>query len=176
MFNIIDLQKNAEAQCFEETLDLKETLQSRNREVLDLSPVSVSGHIQYEDGLFILSYDLSYQITLASSRSMQPVLVSENYLVNEIFMLEADFQAQKHLIDEDMVLIIEGDGIDLAESVADNVLLHIPMKVLTPEEEKGTVLPSGKNWQVMTEDDYAAQQKANSPFASLEGLFDKDED
>ena len=32
-----------------------------------------SGRAQYEDGLYFLDYELSYTITLASSRSMEPV-------------------------------------------------------------------------------------------------------
>ena len=36
----------------------------------------------------------------------------------------------------------------------------------------------GNDWQIMTEEEYQAQQavkKENSPFAGLQGLFDGDE-
>ncbi|MGD6635032.1 YceD family protein, partial [Xanthomonas citri pv. citri] len=82
---------------------------------------------------------------------------------------------EQDLIDEDMVLVVEDDHIVLDESVADNILLAIPIKVLTPEEEAGQELPSGQAWALMTEEDFQqkAQEKkeANSPFAQLQGLF-----
>ena len=52
-------------------------------------------------------------------------------------------------------------------------------KVLTAEEEAGQGFGSGNDWQIMTEEEYQAQQavkkEENSPFAGLQGLFDGDE-
>ena len=115
--------------------------------------------------------------TLASSRSMEPVDLQESYLVNEIFVDGQRGGSQQDLVEEDLVLPIEGDRIDLAESVADNILLNIPLKILTPEEEAGSEMPTGNDWQVMTEEEYQQSQKekkeVNSPFAGLQGLFDE---
>ena len=76
-FHIYDLNKHPEGIHFEETLDLKTELLERNAEILDLSPVTVSGHVRFEAGFYFLEYSLSYDITMASSRSMQPVSWSE---------------------------------------------------------------------------------------------------
>ena len=77
-----------------------------------------------------------------------------------------------------LVLPIENEEINLTESVADNILLHIPLKVLTSEEKASDCMPSGNDWQVMTEEEYQkskqAQKEKNSPFASLQGLFDEE--
>ncbi|MBF0844428.1 DUF177 domain-containing protein, partial [Streptococcus danieliae] len=66
----------------------------------------------------------------------------------------------------------------LEDSVADNILLEIPLKVLTPEEETEESMPQGQSWQVLSEEDYLQQQaeakKENSPFASLQDLFTED--
>lgn len=47
------------------------------------------------------------------------------------------------------------------------------------EEEAGQGFVSGNDWQIMTEEEYQAQQavkkEENSPFAELQGLFDGDE-
>ena len=76
-----------------------------------------------------------------------------------------------------MVLILDGDAINLDESILDNILLNIPMKVLTPEEEKGQISLSGNDWEVLSEEKYAALQQekkeASNPFAQLNGLFDE---
>ena len=62
---------------------------------------------------------------------------------------------------------IENGELDLAESVSDNILLNIPIKVLTAEEEAGQGFVSGNDWQIMTEEEYQAQQavkkEENSP-------------
>ena len=68
------------------------------------------------------------------------------------------------------------DTIDLNESILDNILLNIPLRVLTPEEESGQISLSGKDWEVLSEEDFAAlkqeEKEASNPFAQLNGLFD----
>jgi len=107
---------------------------------------------------------------------MEPVELKESYLVNEIFMEEGQAASQE-LIDQDLVLPIENGEINIAESVADNILMNIPLKILTAEEEAGQGFLSGQDWQVMTEEEFAAAQEAqkekNNPFAGLQGLFDE---
>ena len=177
MLNIQEIKKNAGGLQFDQEFDLAQELQERNREVLDIQKIVARGQAQYENGLYFLDYTLTYQITLASSRSMAPVDIVEDYMVHEVFASVEDGSVQKDLLEDDLVLPFEGDTIDLAASVADNILLHIPLKVLTPGEEAGEAMPMGIDWQVLTEEDYQKQQmekkEANSPFASLQGLFDE---
>ena len=177
MLNIQEIRKNPDGLKFEQNFDLAQELQERNDEILDVKNVTAKGKAQYEEGLYFLDYELSYTITLASSRSMEPVDLQESYLVNEIFADGQHGSSQQDLLEEDLVLPIEGDRIDLAESVADNILLNIPLKILTPEEEAGSEMPTGNDWQVMTEEEYQQSQKekkeVNSPFAGLQGLFDE---
>ena len=177
MLNIQEIKKNAGGLQFDQEFDLAQELKERNREVLDIQKIVARGQAQYENGLYFLDYTLTYKITLASSRSMAPVDREEAYTVHEVFSSVEDGSVQKDLLEDDLVLPFEGDTIDLAASVADNILLHIPLKVLTPEEEAGATMPMGIDWQVLTEEAYQKQQmekkEANSPFASLQGLFDE---
>ena len=177
-FHIYDLKKNPEGVRFEEELDLKAELLERNAEMLDLSPVKVSGQVRFEAGLYFLEYTLSYELAMASSRSMQPVTWSESYPVLELFVEHEALLKEKELVDEEMVLVLEGESLVLDESVADNILLNLPMQVLTPEEAAGQELPSGENWTVLTEEAFEQQsqvkKEANSPFAQLQWLFDQE--
>lgn len=176
-FNIQEIRKNPEGLQFETGLDLVGELRERNSEILDVKDIQASGKVQYEDHLYFLDYQLSYTIVLASSRSMEPVELSESYPVTEVFMEGATNSVDQEALDEDLILPIENGQIDLSESVADNILLNIPIKVLTPEEEAGEGFVSGSNWKIMTEEDYEAAQAAkkeeNNPFAGLQGLFDE---
>lgn len=128
---------------------------------------------------FFLDYQMTYDITLASSRSLQPVVLHEAQKVNELFVANEAVLKEQDLIGEDMVLVVENDQIVLDESVADNILLAIPIKVLSPDEEVEKDLPAGQSWTLMTEETFQqqAQEKneANSPFAQLQGLFEEDE-
>lgn len=115
MLNIHEIRKNPDGLDFEVNFDLVADLKGRNPEILGICDVLARGKAQYEDGLYFLDYDLSYTITLASSRSMEPVERKETYLVNEIFMENHSEKISQDLIDDDLVLGLEGDEIDLAK-------------------------------------------------------------
>lgn len=176
MFHLVDIQKHPEGLSFEQTLDVATELKERSADILAVSPIEARGSVRFEAGFYFLDYQMTYTITLASSRSLEPVERKESYVVNEIFVADESVLKDKDLVDADLVLVVEDELIQLTESVMDNILLNIPLKILTPEEERGQGLPSGQHWTVMTEASYqeATQEKkeANSPFAQLQGLFD----
>lgn len=173
-----EIRKNPEGLAFDQELDLLKELQKRNPEILDLKDVTATGRVAYDTGLYVLDYQLTYTIVLASSRSMEPVELQESYPVTEVFAEEAQSEADIEAFEEDLILPIEGGKIDLSESVEDNILLNIPLKVLTPDEESGHGFIEGNDWKIMTEEEYqeaqALKKEENSPFAGLQGLFDEE--
>lgn len=173
-----EIRKNPEGLAFDQELDLLKELQKRNPEILDLKDVKATGQVTYDTGLYVLDYQLTYTIDLASSRSMEPVELQESYPVTEVFAEDAQSEADIEALEEDLILPIEGGKIDLSESVADNILLNIPLKVLTPEEEAGQGFIEGNDWKIMTEEEYqeaqALKKEENSPFAGLQGLFEEE--
>ena len=174
-----EIRKNPEGLAFAQELDLLRELQKRNPEILDLKNVTTTGRVAHDTGLYVLDYQLNYTIVLASSRSMEPVELQESYPVTEVFAEDVQSDADIEALEEDLILPIEGGRIDLSESVADNILLNIPLKVLTPEEEAGQGFIEGNDWKIMTEEEYqeaqAIKKEENSPFAGLQGLFDGEE-
>ena len=174
-----EIRKNPEGLAFDQELDLLKDLQKRNPEILDLKNVTATGRVAYDTGLYVLDYQLSYTIVLASSRSMEPVELQESYPVTEVFAEDVQSDADIEALEEDLILPIEGGKIDLSESVADNILLNIPLKALTPEEEAGQGFIEGNDWKILSEEEYQAAQaikkEENSPFAGLQGLFDGEE-
>ena len=56
---------------------------------------------------------------------MNPVSWKESYPVLELFVENEAQLKDQDLVDEDLVLVIEGDYLVLDESVADNILLRI---------------------------------------------------
>ena len=173
-----EIRKNPEGLAFDQELDLLKELQKRNPEILDLKNVTATGRVAHDTGLYVLDYQLTYTIVLASSRSMEPVELQESYPVTEVFAEDAQSEADIEAFEEDLILPIEGGKIDLSESVEDNILLNIPLKVLTPDEESGHGFIEGNDWKIMTEEEYqeaqALKKEENSPFAGLQGLFDEE--
>ncbi len=167
-----EIRKNPEGLAFDQDLDLLKDLQKRNPEILDLKDVTATGRVAYDTGLYVLDYQLTYTIVLASSRSMEPVELQESYPVTEVFAEDAQSEADIEALEEDLILPIEGGRIDLSESVADNILLNIPLKVL------GHGFIEGNDWKIMTEEEYqeaqAVKKEENSPFAGLQGLFEEE--
>ena len=172
------IRKNPDGLAFDQELDLLKELQKRNPEILDLKNVTATGRVAYDTGLYVLDYQLSYTIVLASSRSMEPVELQESYPVTEVFAEDVQSDADIEALEKDLILPIEGGKIDLSESVADNILLNIPLKVLTPEEDAGQGFIEGNDWKILSEEEYQAAQaikkEENSPFAGLNGLFDEE--
>ena len=173
-----EIRKNPEGLSFDQKMDLLKELQKRNPEILDLKDVKATGRVAYDTGFYVLDYQLTYTIVLASSRSMEPVEIKESYPVTEVFAEDVQSEADIEALEEDLILPIEGGKIDLSESVEDNILLNIPLKVLTPEEEAGQGFIEGNDWKIMTEEEYqeaqALKKEENSPFAGLQGLFDEE--
>lgn len=176
MIYLSEVRKSAEGLALNEQPSLFESVKERYDDVLDLNHIDVKGQVTYDNGFYLLDYQLSYDISLPSSRSLEPVTLSFDYPVSETFIQAGDVQEQKELVEENLVLVLEGDAIDLNESIVDNILLNIPLRVLTPEEEEGAVSLSGKDWEVLSEEDFAALQQekkeASNPFAQLDGLFE----
>ncbi|MFC3928220.1 YceD family protein [Streptococcus caprae] len=176
MFSTAEIKKKTEGIVFDEILNVKDELCQRDSEIIDIKDVRASGKVTYEQGLYLLQYNLAYKITLPSSRSMEPVELVLSDDIMEPFIESEHVQTNQELIDTDLILVLEGQTINLRESVIDNILLNIPLRVLSPDEEADDQLPSGKDWSVLTQEQYQTLQeekhKETNPFSVLDGLFD----
>ncbi|SQF39508.1 transcriptional regulator [Streptococcus ferus] len=176
MYTLNEIRKASDGILFDDTFDLEAALRERNPEILGLEGLEAKGKVVYDDGFYVLDYYLTYTITLPSSRSLEPVQRSEQLMVEEVFIESQDVSAKKDLVEEELVIILEDPVIDLKESILDNILLNIPLKVLTPDEEANEELPSGKDWQIISQAQYEElkekNKEAENPFAALSNLFD----
>ena len=161
---------------FEEKIDLTEELKQRSSEILDVDEILVKGQVVYDQNLYVLDYRLDTVLTLPSSRSLKPVAYPLSLVVDEIFALPEYLTTMEDLGDENLIIPLEKELINLDESVADNILLEIPLQVLAEDEKNSQDLPAGNFWTVLSEDDYQAKasekEEKKSPFAGLDGLFD----
>lgn len=171
-WNITEIEKKKFIK-FDEKLNLTEALKTRSNEILDCQIISANGQISYEDSLYLLEYQLETVVTLPSSRSLAPVKFPLDVHIFEQFSSENSNETEENLI-----ISLETDEISLDDSILDNILLEIPLQILTEEEKLSDELPSGNKWKVISEEEYQKQQEdkkaEKSPFAGLSGLFDEE--
>lgn len=174
-FTVADLAKYKHTPMHvQETLDVKADLLARDPEILDATPMQLDAYLSADDGDFLLSATIKGELTVPSTRSLTPVKLPLDFTFSEIYV--TDDAAREKYQDGELVITLEDDELDLGAAVLDHIVLSIPMKILTPEEEQGAKMPKGEDWEVVSEDDFAAtkakENEKNSPFAGLQGLFD----
>ncbi|MEG0294730.1 YceD family protein [Enterococcus sp.] len=182
-WSLLELRKyQEEPLVFQETLDLQNELISREKEIIAIRPIQVSGLITVSPKEYLLHYTVDTVITLPSTRSLEPVEVPMTFTVDEVFMTTEQYQQQADLIGAEEVLLLETQTLNLSESVADNILLEIPLQVLTEEEQHSTDYPSGDEWTVVSEDQYKEMKESQGKnqidprLAKLSALLGDQED
>lgn len=167
-------QYNHEAFTFDEEVDVKKELMERNPDIITMGQVRAQGSILYSRGDFTVNGRVSAAVTLPSTRSLTPVEVPVHFEFTETYLTRADHADQYE--DDDLLILLKDDRLDLMPAVKDNVLLGLPLRVLTPAEEAATELPHGDNWALISEEEAAPlppEERADNPFAGLQGLFDE---
>ncbi|MBL3529806.1 DUF177 domain-containing protein [Companilactobacillus zhachilii] len=164
---------------FEEKLDLTAELKQRSSDVLDATAVEVKGQLFNDNGLVISDVKVKTTLKVPSTRSLLPVELPLDIRINEAYNI--DNVDTEELEDYNIVLPIDEDDptINVYESIIDNILLSIPQKVLTKKEAEENIMPSGKNWEVISEDDFKKQKEeehVNPEFAKLKDLFKNNND
>lgn len=179
-WSLLELNKyKDEPYEFSETLDIKNSLMKRDNLILDVSPVDVTGILTVGKDEYLVHYTISVTITVPSSRSLTPVPLQLDIAVDEAFMTQEQFQRKDDRVSDEEIILLEKPTIDLVESVEDNILLSIPLQVLSTEETQTQKMPKGNDWEVLSEEAYLqkkqieAQQTTDPRLAKLSELFNE---
>ena len=152
--------------------DLTAALKSRRTDILDASLIDVQGAITVDGKKkFYVDVTLSMNLTLPSSRSLEPVKLDLHIPFNEVYLAPDVKIADLEDADEE-VLSLEKDILDLQKPIEDTILATIPMKILTEEEKSATDLPTGQDWQLVLEDDVDTVSKEKASTESKSSPFD----
>lgn len=164
---------------FSETLDLKDALMSRNSDIIDVSPVRVKG-IFSVDELGVCGYcEVETSLVLPSSRSLEAAEVPLSFSFTEHYVSQHEHDLSR-FEDADVVMVLPNDILDFDGAVCDNILLQIPMQVLTATEQSSDRnMPSGTDWSVVSESQLKEARKdedgVDPRLAGLKDFF-KDSD
>lgn len=139
--------------------------------------VWLTGNLFYNEPYVTGDFHVKANIVVPSSRSLAPVNYQQDFLFSENY---TEDMVSKEKLDESEIPIVkvENDQIDLQTAVEDNILLNIPITVLTPKEKKEDIFPKGDGWSVISEEAYTESKKeqVNPAFAKLKVLLDENND
>ena len=164
---------------FEEEMQVEDNLKSRDDTILAVSPAVAKGFLVYQNETVIAQFTCAVDITLPSSRSLEPVVVPLSIEIVERYIPKGTSFEEQELTE--IVIPLETDWIDLQPAVEDHILLSIPLQVLSPEELSEDRMPSGQDWEVISQDELslrrtvAKEQHIDPRLAALQSFFDSDE-
>lgn len=154
----------------DETITLDEIFE-RKTDLVALSPVHVTGKMDYSEKKITFHLNISGVMTLPCSRTLNPV----EYPF-EIPCMETFFRDASYVGDEDG-LVLENDVVDLRPIILENVVLEIPLQVFSTAVDNERVAPkSGNDWSLITEEQFEKEQaeqkpKVDSRLAGLANIF-----
>ena len=130
-----------------------------NDDIKDISEVKVTGNITNNDYLIELNLNISCNLTLICSVSLKDVDFPINISVNEELSEEDDEEFNKIL----------NNSIDLLPIIWQNILMEIPIKVVSPDLKEENVY--GDGWKFITNEE---EDKEIDPRVSkLKDLLDE---
>lgn len=173
-WSLAELQKNQHGMYpVSGQVDLTEALKSRRTDILDASIIDIQGAITIDGKKkFYVDLSLNIELTMPSSRSLEPVKLVLDIPFNEVYLAPDVKVADLEDTDEQEVFSLEKDILDLQKPIEDTILATIPIKILTKEEESGADLPTGQDWQLVLEDDVDTVSKSDIATKSKSSPFD----
>lgn len=162
---------------------LEKALQIRDENILAASPVQIEGWLVVENSHeYLVDLQLKSMLTLPSSRSLKPVDVEITILFSETYVAPGHIPDPDKYQEDEILIELESEVLELQKSIEDSILTSIPTQVFTEEELKKNDMPSGNDWEVVSEDSHYDDSKRgnsneeDSPFAALKDLFSDEED
>jgi len=159
---------NHEPFTFRELVDVSD-LKDRDEQIRDISLVKVEGEGDITDQLASFHLHLTGKMVLPCARTLKDVDFPFTIDTIETFQLN-DKAFHRELADNEEVHEVEGNTVDLLPYIKENILLEIPIQVLSPDAEMPS---SGKGWEM-------ADEKRDKPvdprMAKLAEWFDHNEE
>ena len=137
--------------------------------------IHVAANVFSENGDAIVTARVTGKIVVPSSRSLTPVELPLDFSINEVYV-ETNLRLKEREDEGEIAFLVDEEGeIDFDKSVADNIILQIPMHILSPEEIETGKMPEGNDWDVITEVDLDEQEandkKVDPRLAKLKDFF-----
>lgn len=159
----------------EEKVEMRPEFIERSKKfIYQVKRVHLIGDLFYNVPYVTGDFYVKTELVVPSSRSLTPVDFKEDFHFSENYT-EQDISKEEIEESDIPVVKIENDIIDLQTAVEDNLLLHIPTTILTPDEQEKNIFPKGKGWAVISENEFKEDKKSqvNPAFAKLKELLEQ---
>ncbi|ERL65511.1 DUF177 domain-containing protein [Schleiferilactobacillus shenzhenensis] len=169
---------------FDREAEMMPEIADRFEDISDASTYHVQGTIKADGVGWLATVRATGEVTAHSTRSLAPVRVAQDFTFKELWIPQEQWGSEpvERLMDTHQALTIPmaHDMIDIYGAVSDHIVLELPAQILTDDEKQKGVMPAGEDWHVISEEEYAAQKKAdakpNPELAKLKDLLTKQED
>jgi uncharacterized protein len=171
-WSTIQLQKfRNKGLAIDEMVDVHD-LKEIEPQIRDLSPIHVTGRADISSEKITFHLRIQGTFVLPCARTLNDVHYPIDIQTLETFLLKS---LPYEEMEEEEVHRVQGDVIDLLPIVKELLLLEVPMQVFSDEAEGE--LPSGKGWEVMSEEDALSKDDEEKPIdprlAALSKFFEK---
>lgn len=160
---------------FSQKVDVSE-LEDMDNEIRKIDPVNVAGTCVIDGDEYVFTYNLRGTMILPCARTLVDVPYDFDLDETEVFTTSPYYSEEDR---ENEVHQIEGEILDLRPCILENILLAIPFRVFTTDEEAlKNALSGGDGWELTleaeeTEEIEEEQEKTIDPrFKKLQSLLD----
>jgi uncharacterized protein len=177
-FTLNEIKKRAynEPFIFNKEVDLSE-LEAMNNDIREIKPVQVQGQCTVDGNEIIFSLTINGEMILPCARTLVDVSYPFEVQEVEVFSTSPHYGQEES---ENEIFPVEGDVLDLKPCILENVLLAIPFRVFSDDEEAlSQAVLKGDGWEFTfepDEDKVEEQEKTIDPrLKKLQSLLDDNE-
>ncbi|MGE6258638.1 YceD family protein [Heyndrickxia sporothermodurans] len=159
-----------------EIIDITEDLKKRDPQIREVSPIHVTGSAIITSEKVTFQLHVTGKLILPCSRTLVNVDFPIDVKSTEIFLLNPSVSYD---VEEDIEIHqSDGDVVDLDPVIIELLLLEIPIQVFSENAKDDKHLPSGNEWEVVTEDQVKQdennkEKKVDPRLAGLAKFFDE---
>lgn len=171
-WSIIQLQKSRDnGLLIDEMVDMSR-LEARDTQIRHLPPVHVTGRADVGSDKVTFHLDVKGTMILPCSRTLVDVEYPFQFSLLETFIVKASSFGDYE--ENEDVHLVEGDVVDLNPVLEEEILLEVPMQVISEEADEHTIA-TGKGWELQSEEQASVKEdKVDPRLAGLADFFKSD--
>ncbi|MBS4193878.1 YceD family protein [Lederbergia citri] len=156
-WTVLQLQKFRDVELeIDQIVDVSRDLKQKDPEIRDVSSIHVTGTARIDSQKAEFHLHLTGNLILPCSRTLVDVVYPINIHSTETFILKP---VEYSPIDEEEIHEPNEGTVDLIPVIEELILLEVPLQVISDDAKNTESLQSGKDWEVMTEDQFKREQQ-----------------
>jgi len=157
-FSVSQIRKNAyhEPYTFEGVVDVSE-LETLNNDIRKTYPVNIKGDCTIQGDEIVFNFTIQGELILPCARTLVDVHYPYTIHAVEVFSTSPYYGKEE---EENDIHEVTGEFIDLSPYVQENIVLELPYRVYSEDEEVlNQAITEGEGWELTSEDEQAIRVK-----------------